>query len=196
MKKHILALIAAGLILNGCSGQNQKKELTDTEARLYSDKGKQIAKATFETLSGQLTQALARGGVVEAATYCNLKALPLVDSLSKVHRATIKRATIWARNPNDQANVEEEKIINEYLALKAGNKPLNPVVRRNEAGDIQFYMPIQIGTELCLNCHGSTDTDIKVGDYEIIKKLYPGDQATGHKMGDLRGIWSITFSQK
>lgn len=196
MKNQILTVIAAAFILTGCSGQNQKKELTDTEKRLYSDKGKQIAKATFEVLSGQLTQALARGGVTEAVTYCNLKAYPLVDSLSNVHRATIKRATIWARNPSDEANAEEEKIINEYLALKSGNQPLNPVVRRNEAGDIQFYMPIQIGTELCLNCHGNTGTDIKAGDYEIIKKLYPDDRATGHKMGDLRGIWSITFSQK
>lgn len=196
MKKQILTVIAAAIILNGCSGQNQKKELTDTEMRLYSDNGKQIAKATFEVLSGQLTQALARGGVAEAASYCNLKAYPMVDSLSTAHRAYIKRATIWTRNPKDKANAEEERIINEYLALKSVNKPLNPVVRRDKAGDIQFYMPIQIGTELCLNCHGSTATDIKAGDLEIIKKLYPEDQATGHKMGDLRGIWSITFSQK
>lgn len=192
----IIFSIVAVLVLYGCSGQNKKQELSDTEARLYTENGKQIAKTTFETLSGQLTKALARGGVAEAVTYCSLNAYPMLDSLSKHHRAHIKRATLWTRNPVDQADTEEESVIKEYLSLKSDNKPLSPIVRRMDTDEIHFYMPIQITTELCLNCHGDAGTDIKTSDLEIIKRLYPEDRATGHKMGDLRGIWSITFSQK
>ncbi|MBL7994928.1 DUF3365 domain-containing protein [bacterium] len=188
--------IAAMLVLTGCTTQGNKKPLTEAESRQYAESGKLIVKTTFEVLSGHLSQALARGGVSEAVTYCNLRAYPLVDSLSGEYNARIKRATIWVRNADNKADADEEMVLKEYAALKSGQKPMKPIVRRKDNGDVAFYMPIQITTPLCLNCHGDVGTDITAADYNIIKKLYPNDNATGHSMEDLRGIWSITFFEK
>jgi hypothetical protein len=190
LQKILYPWILIILITASCS---PKRELSETEAKLYSVKGKEIAGAVFESLSGNLGQAMARGGVPEAVAYCNLRAYPLVDSLSSVHQARIKRATLWARNPKDQADTEEEAVIQKYLRSKDEGKLLEPFVQRAKNGDIRFFMPIRITTPLCLNCHGKIGSEIKESDYELIKKFYPQDRATGHVEGDLRGIWSITF---
>ncbi|KAB2879301.1 DUF3365 domain-containing protein [bacterium] len=196
MRHLVFYSIAAMLVLNGCTTQNNKKPLTETESRQYTENGKKIVKTTFEVLSGQLSQALARGGVSEAVTYCNLHAYPLVDSLSDKYNVRIKRATIWTRNVDNKADNDEEIVLKEYAELKTAEKHLKPAVRRKANGDVVFYMPIQITTPLCLNCHGDIGTDITSADYDIIKKLYPNDNAVGHSMEDLRGIWSVTFLQK
>ncbi len=183
----ILVLTAAG-----CSG---KRELSDTDKKLYSDRGKQIAASAFETLSGHLGQAMARGGVPEAVAYCNIRAYSLVDSLSTVHKAQIKRATIWTRNSKDQADPTEEAVLKEYMKAKETSRPMEPMVQLTEDGNIHFFMPIRITAPVCLNCHGKIGSDIKESDFELIKKLYPNDKATGHAEGDLRGLWHITFTK-
>ncbi len=42
-------------------------------------------------------------------------------------------------------------------------------------------------SNLCVTCHGPTDAlapDVK----QVLATRYPGDQATGYALGDLRGI--------
>lgn len=196
MRRLAFFSIVVMLALAGCTTQSNKKPLSETESRQYTESGKLIVRTTFEVLSGQLSQALARGGVSEAVTYCNLRAYPLVDSLSAKYNVQIKRATVWVRNTDNKADNDEEIILREYIDLKTEEKHLKPILRRKANGDVVFYMPIQITSPLCLNCHGNVGTDITTADYDIIKKLYPNDNATGHSMEDLRGIWSVTFLQK
>ena len=57
--------------------------------------------ATFSVLSGQLQKALKAGGLDSAIHYCNLAAMPLVDSLSQLHKAQIRRTSMKVRNPNN-----------------------------------------------------------------------------------------------
>jgi hypothetical protein len=44
---------------------------------------------------------------------------------------------------------------------------------------------------MCTSCHG-TDIGSDIG--EILSGLYPGDQATGFQVGDLRGAFTATVS--
>jgi hypothetical protein len=44
---------------------------------------------------------------------------------------------------------------------------------------------------MCLNCHGQPGTDISAETQKALAELYPNDLAIGHKIGDLRGMWSI-----
>ena len=45
---------------------------------------------------------------------------------------------------------------------------------------------------LCLNCHGELmSTPVKAK----IKQLYPGDKATGFKVGDIRGAFTLFKSR-
>ncbi|MFT5386878.1 MAG: hypothetical protein ACI81W_004296, partial [Saprospiraceae bacterium] len=81
---------------------NQENSLDKTQQGLYLKKGKTIAAATFANLSGHLQQSLAEGGVPNALKYCNLAAIPLVDSLSQIHQASIRRTSRKVRNPKDK----------------------------------------------------------------------------------------------
>lgn len=151
--------------------------------------------STFNVLSGQLKSAMQEGGVPNAAQYCNTVAYPLVDSLSEVYSARIRRASDKVRNPKDKPTELEQEILDTYHAQMAEGTPPKPVVRQLASGEIAFYAPIRM-QELCLKCHGKLGETLKEEDYAVIKELYPEDEAIGYEAGDLRGIWSITFEDK
>ncbi len=56
------------------------------------------------------------------------------------------------------------------------------------------------GGEICavLEVHGQghTSNDILPEHVALIKELYPNDQATGYKVNQLRGMWSVVFNKK
>lgn len=66
----------------------------------------------------------------------------------------------------------------------------------NVDGSTSFIAPIVLGNPLCLQCHGTPGEDIDPETLASIQKFYPNDKATGFKLGDLRGLWRITFPAK
>lgn len=126
-------------LLIGCSG-NDKKEGAYKEN--YLEKGQQITAAVFSSLSGELQNAMENGGVENALDYCNLNALNIVDSLSKIHSASIRRASDKYRNPVDQPNRFEKSIINKYKSELENGNELIPSVVLEADGQYYFYAPI------------------------------------------------------
>ena len=202
MKKILLFLMPA-LLTAACQSSVDKEPdeqktkspavLTESEQQAYLNRGKEIAQATFAELSGELAAALEAGGVAGAISYCNLAAYPLVDSLSQVHQAVIRRTSFKVRNLADKPSPVEEKVLQEYQQQEGELKPKVMVVDDQE---VAFFAPIKI-QPLCLNCHGKVGESpgINPDDYAVIKKHYPQDEATGYELGDLRGMWSITFKR-
>ncbi len=189
-------LIGLGLVLGpGCSEGDRSTSEADREAEVldttaWMRKGGEIAALSFQALSSELKQALQRGGVSEAVQYCNLKAYPIVDSLSKVHRARIRRTTFRTRNPKDRPDPTEAALLHRMEAARAAGQQPRPLVQRIAPDTVLFAAPI-LTQPLCLQCHGEVGKDIDPDDYAIIRQLYPDDQATGYQAGDLRGMWSI-----
>jgi hypothetical protein len=169
-------------------------ELSQEEIQQYTEAGKTIAKATFTELSSNLKKALKEGGVKEAAEYCNIVAMPLTDSLSGIHEATIKRTSLKLRNPENKANAEELAMLKDYEAKFAAQQDLQPVVQALDSGTVQFYAPI-LTQQLCLSCHGSIGKELTQENYEIIRELYPEDKAIGYAEKDFRGMWSIQMKK-
>jgi len=167
--------------------------LSSTEQEQYLEKGKSIAGATFTALSSQLRAALQRGGVQEAVNYCNVVAYPLVDSLSKVHQASIRRTSLKIRNAKDAPKPHEQVALEQYQQMAADGEDLKPTVERIDEQKVAFYAPIMT-MEMCLQCHGTVGEEVAQADYDLIKKLYPEDEAIGYSEGDWRGLWSIEFS--
>ncbi len=192
-----LLLLTAACTNQGSSGSGQESEpvLTEQQKQAYLEKGQDISMATFSALSSQLASALRESGVEGAVEYCNLVAYPLVDSLSAVHDATIRRTSFKVRNPKDAPTAQERAVLEEYHAREAaGQSPEARVVKLN-GKQIAYYAPIRI-QPLCLQCHGKLGESLKEEDYAIIKELYPKDEAIGYENGDLRGMWSITFREE
>jgi hypothetical protein len=153
--------------------------------------GKIIAQVSANALSSELNSALQQGGVSGSINHCNLEALPLMDSLSSLYHATIKRTSIKVRNQKNAPTVSEREVLKQL----EGNPTQGSITRMEQDGKLHFYAPIFIQS-FCLSCHGKVETDISKGDHSLIKALYPNDEAIGYTTGELRGMWSIAFDQK
>ena len=190
-----VVLLFMVLFLAQCKNDKSgEQQLTPDEEKVYLEKGKAMAEATFTALSGKLTKAMEDGGVSGAVQYCNLAAMPLVDSLSKANNASIRRTSQKPRNPIDAPSNWEAEILTSFQQATAKGEKVMPRLKMLENNKVAFAAPI-ILQPLCMKCHGTVGTDIAEADYAIIKKLYPKDEAVGYKPGELRGMWSIVFEQ-
>lgn len=182
-----------------------KEEMADRELKRLSEGdimtrakelGAEIAISSQQALGSKLKEALSEGGVPGALEYCNVSAYPLVDSLEKKFGASIKRASLRTRNPKDAPNSMERQILEAYEYNVEQGIDLEENVQRLGDTAILYTKPIVLNNGICLNCHGDPETEIGTENYDLILGLYPEDNATGHKMGDLRGMWSITLSKR
>ncbi len=172
----------------------QPKRTLDTA--YYLERGDDLVSSAKQTISTALVGAMEKGGVKYAATFCNVAAYPIVDSLSTAHRATIRRVSDKPRNPKDAMDEEESKVFSFFKEkLKQPNAELMPIVMQTNDSTVSYYSPIKISMPTCLKCHGEVGKDVKTEDYAILKTLYPDDKAIGYKQGDLRGMFSIRFSR-
>lgn len=192
--RYLLLPFITLLVAYGCQSESteQKDRTLSFDTTAVVNEGQKIAKATFQTLSSNLKNAIEEGGIEHALQFCNVEAMPLTDSLSAHHDVSIRRASHKPRNPYNTSDSLEAKVIKQYISeLEAGDK-LQPVTYANE-NRITFHAPITITNQLCLNCHGKVNKNIAKDHLATIQKLYPNDQATGFEMGDLRGVWTIRF---
>lgn len=185
------------LVFIGC-GQQKKETYQDLpvkeELPEAKQKGMDITKQAFGTLSSNLKQAMSKGGVSHALKFCNIEAMPLTDSLSDHYGVKIRRVSHKPRNPLNKADSLEMESIRKYRASIENEEELKPYTFRAEKAFI-YHAPIRINNGLCLNCHGQPGTDISDQNMKVINKLYPQDKATGFSMGELRGIWTIRFPE-
>jgi hypothetical protein len=179
----------------GCQSKTEstQKVLTEAEKATYLKKGKEIASQTFTVLSTELQSAMQSGGVSKAISYCNLAAYPLVDSLSQLYQADIKRTSLKVRSEENKPTESEVAILNRFKSVVDKGGFPKPTVDLSADQEIHFYAPIAVN-ELCLKCHGTVGETITDNDYALIKQYYPEDHAINYSDGDLRGMWSITFS--
>ena len=204
MKKLLIAIAVLGVLgLIACesaqeSGNETLKEPTEQQKRsAYNIEdsvkaiGKKAALATFKALSAEVVRAIRDGGPQHAIKYCNARANPLVDSISKSLGVKIARVSHKRRNPANAANPYERELIKKYIEqLQSGGEKPAPVVVNVDSGYI-FYAPIVIEKPLCLTCHGVVGRELSPELHEFIKQHYPTDSAYNFRMGDLRGLWKI-----
>ena len=145
-----------------------------------------------KNLKAALTEAMARGGPVEAIDVCRTDAPAIADELS-AEGWTVARTALKVRNPANTADDWERSGLEQMQAqLTAGKAPVEVMVaevRDTDDGKIFSYMqPIMTG-KLCLTCHGA---QLAPPVASALETQYPLDQATGFKEGDLRGAFSFT----
>jgi hypothetical protein len=186
--KYIVILLIALLTFSSC-----KSDLSEEQKQEYTVKGKEIAQATMKELAGNLMKQMKLGGPKLAVPFCNAAAYPLTDKIAKKYNVSIKRTSHKIRNPKNSPNSEESKIIKNYLVSLDKEESIKPVVKIEADKKVHFYAPIILDKK-CIACHGTVGKEVSKQTDSIIKSFYPTDKATGFKVGDLRGVWSITFN--
>lgn len=155
------------------------------------ERGRAIAAQAFALLSTNLAQAIAAGGITNALPYCSERAYPLTSLVAASNQVALSRITHRPRNATNQVRDDELEVLRSFqLALDRGETPA-PVVRQLRPESVMFYAPIVITNPLCLQCHGVPGQDITPEVIALVQRLYPADQATGFKLGDLRGAWRM-----
>jgi hypothetical protein len=182
-------------LISSCSKTDQTAQKEDSIKQEYLQKGAEIAKITQIELLKNVSLAMKKGGPGYAVEFCNLRALSLKDSLSRLHDCQIRRIALKYRNPADMPRTESEKEqLHQYQDAYQKGDTLKPAVHLFD-DRIDYYKPIMISKEACLKCHGDPGTDIAEQTLVTIKEKYPEDLATGFAMNDFRGAWHITFNR-
>jgi hypothetical protein len=188
MTRRIGGLLAVALLplwTGMAMAESDVKERTDAARAAAGDFGM--------TLIGALQKAIAAGGPVNAIGVCNLAAPEIATAKSAERHMTIARTSLKLRQPKNAPDDWELRQLQSFEQRKAaGESPASIEIGEYvETGGKKLfrYMKAIPTGEVCLACHGSTLTP------EVsarLKELYPADAATGFKLGDLRGAFTIT----
>jgi hypothetical protein len=169
------------------AAQNDVKERTEAARAVATEFGM--------TLIGELQKAIAAGGPVNAIGVCNIIAPKIAADMSAEKKMKIGRTSLKLRQPNNKPDEWELRQLQSFEQRKAaGENPANiefgEYVTTGSKTVFRYMKAIPTG-EVCLNCHGGTLAPEVTAK---LKQLYPQDAATGYKVGDLRGAFTITVS--
>lgn len=128
-----------------------------------------------------LIGALEKDGPKRAIEVCQLRA-PEISRLASTGGAVLGRTSHRLRNPENAPEAWMSVFLEEYLADPGADEPR---AVRLASGGIGYVEPIRM-KGICMQCHGDR---IKPGVKAQLQALYPEDQATGFKNGELRGIF-------
>lgn len=155
-------------------------ELNTTQLSQF-DRASEAQQAFFGALFAELSAALNESGPSHAIQICSERAPEIAEQISEEHQLTIARTSSKLRNPDNAPPL--------WARMITEPNPNEPNIMTNNAGDLAVLSPIQLAPT-CLQCHGS-ESDITPQTRATLNKLYPHDQATGYKAGDLRGWFVI-----
>jgi len=175
-------IICLALTVTACT-QNIEQQLTTSR-----DAAQQLA----SSLKSKLKSSLQSGGPVEAISVCNLEAVNISSELSKSFESHVGRTSLKIRNPSNAPDDWERKILLSFVQQQnfgANIKNLEAYeIIKDEAGKWFRYMKAIPTADVCLICHGES---LAMPIQQKLKLLYPDDQATGYKVGEIRGAFTI-----
>jgi nitrate reductase cytochrome c-type subunit len=205
--KQVIISILVAVVLNSCNSANTKQQTNKEDAGLqggqgdtvkpgtdYLALGKSIATETQAVLAKKLMGAINKGRTEYALAFCNTNALTLTDSMAHALSARIKRVSDKPRNAGNQANEIELAYIQVLKNRMASGE--QPEAKMNEIeGKMVGFFPI-VTNQMCMQCHGKAEVNIKAATLQKINKLYPDDKATGYSDNEVRGLWVIEMDRK
>lgn len=163
----------------------------------FSQQGQQAIQEFATGLKASLTTAMKSGGSTEAITVCNSVAPALASELSKKYGMNIARTSLKVRNPDNVADDWETNVLNDFEKRKTQGEPIHSLtfkaIENTEQGQQMRMMKAIATDKVCLICHGNK---ISENTQAVLDKYYPNDLATGYKLGDIRGAFSIQKSLK
>ncbi len=149
-----------------------------------------------DSLLAELTAALKKGPEA-ALEVCQQQAPQITSQVTESTGIQVGRTSLKVRNSDNAPKDWERTVLQQFETLKAaGEDPKTLEYYKVETADGHSqvrYMKAIPTAELCLSCHG---TEIAPSLQTKLQTLYPNDQATGFKVGDLRGAFTLTASLK
>lgn len=170
--------------------------LSAIAATTQQDENIQQARQLIQQYGGHLKHALKTAikqeGVAKAVEVCHLKAPDIATDVSDTSGWTVRRTSLKVRNLEDAPDKWEFSVLKKFKQRNAAGesaKLMDYSEQVNINGEAYFrYMKAIPTQKICLKCHGKK---IASGVVKQLDSLYPFDQATGFKVGDIRGAFSL-----
>ncbi len=188
--------VVAVLALAGALAYADAPKTEDTNLASVVNSGKMATKTLLETLQTNMQQHMKKGGVMDALNFCSTEAYALTDKVNSElpKGVSTKRVSIKYRNPANEPQADELKVLNSFAEMEVAKKVLPEyVVEKVDEHTYKFYKPLTINNQVCLKCHGDISGD-KVLE-KAINERYPTDKAVNYKMNDLRGAVVVTIKK-
>jgi len=162
-------------------------EESDSETRLVEARG--LVQQMSGKLKPALMEAMAQGGPESAVEICAEKAPQIAADLSQ-DGWLVKRVSVKNRNPEAAPDAWERKVLARFETKMLHGASADALVFAEQTADGYRFAKAQVTESLCLSCHG---TNLAPGLEAKIKELYPEDKATGYQLGQIRGMFSLTY---
>ncbi len=183
----LLTIAALGFVASPVHAGDADEQAVKAQLQEY----KSAAQSFGKTLKGELQAAMKEGGPTAGVKVCHERAPEIAADLSEETGFTLRRTSLKPRatEPTDW----ERAVLEQFEARKADGTPVSKIAWhevKKVDGEKELRFMKAIPTEgVCLACHGENiDSELKAE----IDRLYPDDQATGFKEGDIRGAISIS----
>lgn len=191
MRQQPFALAAAFVMVLPLAAQADTDTVTPAQTQAAIQKSKAAIKDYATTLKAALKKAMKAGGPMAAIPVCHTEAPQIAAEVGKKYGLEIHRTSLKPRATPPQP--WEKAVLEQFEAEKKAGKPIGKIVWHQTVeidGKPELRLMKAIPTNgICLTCHG---THVAPAVLEKIKSLYPHDQATGYKLGDIRGAFSVT----
>ena len=156
---------------------------------------REVAAAFIQGLGAALKNEMSKGGPAAAINVCKEIAPDIAGRLSRTHGWRVTRVGTRVRNPMlGLPDVWEQQVLVRFAERAGRGETLKGMVYAeivSEPDGRYFRFMQAIGVQdLCLTCHGPKE-QIPPAVRTALAKHYPADQATGYKLGELRGAISI-----
>jgi hypothetical protein len=211
MKTHKFILISL-ITLFGCNPEKVdtkgvKEEMEKfkikkiSQAEIMEQAGK-MGEEIFDlfqvkTVEKNLDSATQNGPIENAFKFCNYSNYTVKDSLENEFKSEIYRAGLLnrLRNTSNQPDSLQKLVLEAYQFNKT--KGLDYFTDVQITGnEVLYNKPIVLSQESCLKCHGNPDKEIGSANLQKIKAVFPQDQSTGFKKGDLMGVFTVKMRKE
>lgn len=187
----LLLLVLPLWVVSNVHGEGQITKQTQPISQLDQE-AMQLSQQFGKQLKSILQASIVTSGPVEAMRVCKISAPQIAYKLSQEKGWNIARTSHKVRNPNNAPDAWEKAIIEQWQDKMARGAPLanlqsSAIIQQNGQSVYRFMKAIPTG-KLCLNCHGTT---LSGPVQNALQDLYPDDQATGFKKGQLRGAFTL-----
>jgi hypothetical protein len=188
-KRALIAALAVAVIAAIALSSRHRAE----DKALLESQAAALVKDYSASLLGVLKGAIETAGPEGAVTFCNKEAPAIAEEASKRSGWKVARTSLKPRNASSAPDDYERAVMADFARQIAAGAPAATlkhaaIVERDGERQFRYIQAIPTG-ELCLSCHGS---ELKPLVRAKINELYPADQATGFKQGDMRGVFTLS----
>lgn len=189
MSKSAIVLAALVLVGETAVGPSFADEATVPALRAEAEG---LVKNYAAQLRAALGGAIEASGPLGALSVCRDQAPIIAAALSRESGWSIARTSLKPRNAASAPDDYERKVMQDFDARVANGEKAADLVSAEiveDHGETVFRFVKAIPTAAnCLTCHGG---DVKPEVKAKIAELYPDDRATGFKLGDMRGAFTL-----